>query len=613
MKSEEKELQAQKILFTLRTEKGVSQEILCKGLCKRSTYSRYESGKRKINKLLFTALLQRLGKDPDKFSIILSKEEYNYFVWRWNVLIAVGQGQMEELERLIVESENLENVIDEILHRQFRCWIESIVQKSKYQDYEQSERLLTEASNLTLPGIESFNLDKYLISIEEMYVLLELCEILIKREQKEKAFKLIFAIVEYTERAYNDNEAKGKIYPRAIRLVTPLLIENRRYIEGMHMCEKAINLLCWNGVLYDLTELLELYLACSENYIETETVTHYKKYYHALKEIYKEYDKEKKYQSKNMLCYCNHELYLVEEIIRYSRSVYKMSQEKLCEGVCTPETISRIETGKNIASTRCFHSIMEKLETDLDYYNGELDTEDFLMLEKMRKLTRFMSLHNWKDSRKVLEELKAGLDMTSYCNQRIITMKDKCLQFYERTITLEEFQHSCEKYLNCEKERWREEVFWNQFFTLDKVKIMNYLSICYHKANQLDKSIFILEHILRQLQNSKIWTLDRNRSWMLVICSLSSQYGEAGLFDKCIEICNMGIALCMQNGKGLKLGTLLGNKAEAINDKENKSTKISKHYLEQAYYVDDLFSVKNSLTYTDKYYRSHYDENVSWY
>ncbi len=58
-----------KIIFTLRKHYNISQEMLCSGLCSDATLSRIELGERIPDKFLLDALLQRLGKSPDKLDL----------------------------------------------------------------------------------------------------------------------------------------------------------------------------------------------------------------------------------------------------------------------------------------------------------------------------------------------------------------------------------------------------------------------------------------------------------------------------------------------------------------------------------------------------------------
>lgn len=106
---------------------------------------------------------------------------------------------------------------------------------------------------------------------------------------------------------------------------------------------------------------------------------------------------------------------------------------------------------------------------------------------------------------------------------------------------------------------------------------------------------------------------DRYKSSMTVIGNLSFYYGETGRLEDCIKMCDMGIELCFNSGRGMRLGKLLGNKAEALNEKVGETTEISKHYLKQDYYLNELMSDYKASAYTDEYYRTHYEKDIAWY
>lgn len=178
---------------------------------------------------------------------------------------------------------------------------------------------------------------------------------------------------------------------------------------------------------------------------------------------------------------------------------------------------------------------------------------------------------------------------------------------------LEEFLKCCEQAMNCEEEGWREERFWKQFFTRYKVSMMNYIACIYKEKNQVLDAIFILEHLLEQLNRSKVKLVDRYKSSITVIGNLSSFYGENGEFDKCLEMCKIGMDICLQTGRGQRLGTFLGNGAEAVNDKAGRITENSRRYFEWSYHISELFSVRNTAAYADEYYRTHYEKDIKWY
>lgn len=601
------------ILTILRTEKRLVQDKLCLGLCTKSTYSKYERGERIPDRLLLNAMLQRMGKNPDKLETMLTAEEYDYFCWKKKVITAVIDEDIVALQKLLEEPTAIDIIINENLQQQFLYQMQVVVESRTEGNVERCIRLLEQAVEFTMPEIKIYEMEHYLISVEEMELLLRLMDFYIRGKHEKEAVTILARIVGYIDKYYDDNEIKLKIYPKAVKLLVPFLLEEQKQLEAMLLCEKAIKLLCWQGVLFDLVDLLEWYLKCSKGIGRTEQVIRYEKQLWALKEVYKEYGIDKNQMGNSLQSYSNQERYLVDEVIKKCRVEKAMSQEVLSEGICTPETLSRIESGNRGPNTRNFRALMEKLETGLDYYNGGLDTNDFLLLEKKLELDRAISLSKWEEAHQMLNVLKEQLDMSRPQNKRIIQADENCILFNEGKLGLKEFLKSCEQAIGCENEKWRTEAFWNQFFTGYKVRIMNFIACIYRVDNQHDNAIFILEHVLEQLVNSKVELEDRSRSSMLVIGNLSSWYGASGQLEKCIETCEAGIKLCIKCGRAMSLGEFFGNKAEAMNEKAGSATEKSRHYLRWAYYISDLIEARSTTAYTDTYYRSQYESDAVWY
>ena len=167
--------------------------------------------------------------------------------------------------------------------------------------------------------------------------------------------------------------------------------------------------------------------------------------------------------------------------------------------------------------------------------------------------------------------------------------------------------------MNCEGGRWRDEKFWRQFFTKYKVNMMNYIACIYHIDHQMDNALFILEHLLEQLTSSKVRLADRYKSSVTVISNLAIYYGENKQYDKCFSMCKMGMNLCLESGRGVKMGIFLGNQAEAMNNKKGKATETSKNLLKKAFYISDLMYNHSLAASIEKYYRSLYESDIIWY
>lgn len=134
-------------------ETHVKRENLCRGLCTLSALSKYLGGERRIDRLLLTALMQRLGLSPDNFATLLTEEEYRYFEWRQRLAVAQMEGNWEGVERLLEEEAAAKDFSgNQPLREQFRLMIQGKLQEKLSGDRSQSFELICAAVEKTLPG-----------------------------------------------------------------------------------------------------------------------------------------------------------------------------------------------------------------------------------------------------------------------------------------------------------------------------------------------------------------------------------------------------------------------------------------------------------------------------
>ena len=84
-------------------------------------------------------------------------------------------------------------------------------------------------------------------------------------------------------------------------------------------------------------------------------------------------------------------VYLISEFLYSKRKEKKLTQELLSEGICEPETYSRLETGKRKPKKNKYYALMDRLEIGWAYFRGELYTNDVEMY-KMKCMHRVATL-----------------------------------------------------------------------------------------------------------------------------------------------------------------------------------------------------------------------------
>ncbi len=82
-----------------RNTQDIKLAELAQGLCSTAQLARIESGIRSAEKLLFDSLYERLGKNTERFTVLLNCDEYEQLVARIRICDCIDNGQYEEAKK----------------------------------------------------------------------------------------------------------------------------------------------------------------------------------------------------------------------------------------------------------------------------------------------------------------------------------------------------------------------------------------------------------------------------------------------------------------------------------------------------------------------------------
>jgi transcriptional regulator with XRE-family HTH domain len=606
-----------KIIYTLRKHYNISQEMLSSGLCSDATLSRIELGERIPDKFLLDAILQRLGKSPDKLETILSERDYFLYVKRQAIEKAIFEHDFSVAETELKSYEE-QKECEEKLHQQYVYKIKSILIEELENDSNKSIECLLSAIRLTLPEFQIDTIFQYLLSIEEIYLLLMLAQSYTKIQQNKEAFRLLHNLIYYLDDKYSDEEEKVKVYPKAVYLLSKLLLMQEKYQELVILCLKTIDLIVSNGVINCLLELLQLCLIGLRHQDNQELLNLTTHQFDSLLELYKEYEfpLENAYTTL-FLENTQNELYLVNEFIKNSRIANGLSQEMLSDDICSPETLSRIESGKRAPSTKNFESLTKRMGINKDLYNSFLSADIFEVLEKKREYNKQVSLHQYNEAKKIFEDLKIELDITVPENQQFIIQNQTLLDYRMKKINAEQALIGYENALRCTMKNYGIASIKNSFISRETVLLLNQVAIIYFESGNGDKGIKLLQEVLDNYCNSKVDEKYHSVGSLLTMSNLSLLLEESGMAEEGIIICDRAIKLSLSCGRGNTIAAFLADKAcclekiDAIN-KKDKNIKARVKYLKQAFYISGLMKDIQLRDSTKLYYTENYNDNENW-
>lgn len=594
-------------------EKNISLSTLGRGLCNKSDLSRYLNGTRRIDRLLLTVFLQRVGKSPAKFSLLLSEEEYIYFEWKHKICIAQMDSDWLQIEQLLKEGEPTDCLFNEVLQKQYAQIMQSIVAEKVYGDREKSVHLLQDAINITVPEFHKGLKSDTLLGTQEI------CAILLWQNlqpNKRKSRIILKELVLYLEMHYQDVQELVKVYPKVVAQYLILLQQEKSYEMCLILSEKVINLMIKTGYANDMERFLQIYIEAAEMLGVEEKLIKRKKQLQAWQELMADIGcEEKDVEDELFLLDVWQEVELLNEAILISRQEHHYSQESLSQNICEPETISRIEGGKNAPRPSIYKKIAQRLELPEEYYYTTIETDDFEALEQYVLVESLVMRQQWEELEVELFTLGNMLDMSNKWNKQYVEGKQYGINRRKGIILLEERLGHLTRLLQISmpdivEGSWTCDDFWRHFFRKSEMSLLIQVADTLADLKRYEEEIELLERMYQYYKERKVNYDLHYRTVLLVVARLSSAYLKNKEYGKVLFYVNEGIRISMVSGNKILLGGLINNKAYALECLGQKETSL--RYYRLAFYCADLME-SNTAKISKYSYEMIVNEHVEWY
>lgn len=392
-----------KLLKNIRTEENVSLDQLAMGLMSASQLVKIENGERPINKNIRDRLLERLGIAKELYENLLDLCDFEEWDYKKKILSAIQNKKIEDAYRLLKEYKAHLRENDRINH-QFILAMWGEVLKQEGASKEKIAECYRKAVILTIPDAEKVWWEKRPLSVLEMNLLLE------------------------------------------------------TQTENLKICEKAIDKLRDAGRTYYLVELLEIEIQILETMPE-DAVTEYlekngtdrinaKELMSMIKKLYAEYEVPAYIQDCTYF-YQQKWIFSMKDVLRTRRAMFGLTQEQLCEGICSVKSLRRAEKGQTDMQRETLKKLLNRLGLSGQMQWSRLITSDREVIRMAEELADYINDRKFSVASKQLESLKSRIDLDIPQNKQYFLEKQALLEFEQGKVTREEFVKMEKEALEC--------------------------------------------------------------------------------------------------------------------------------------------------------------------
>ena len=448
-----------KLLKNIRTEVNVSLDQLAMGFMSASQLSKIEKWERPIDKDIRDRLLERLGIAKELYENLLDLCDFEEWDYKKKILSAIQNKKIEDAYCLLKEYKAHLRENDRINH-QFILAMWGEVLKQEGASKEKIAECYRKAVILTIPDAEKVWWEKRPLSVLEMNLLLET---IIYGNNMDYLHKCR-VLMEYIDTGYYDEIMKAKIYPKIVYYYLKKQILFKEYwnmetqTENLKICEKAIDKLRDAGRTYYLVELLEIEIQILETMPEDAVTEHLEKnetdrinakeLMSVIKNLYAEYEVPAYIQDCTYF-YQQKWIFSMKDVLRTRREMFGLTQEQLCEGICSVKSLRRAEKGQTDMQRETLKKLLNRLGLSGQMQWSRLITSDREVIRMAEELADYINDRKFSVASKQLESMKSRIDLDIPQNKQYFLEKQALLEFEQGKVTREEFIKMEKEALEC--------------------------------------------------------------------------------------------------------------------------------------------------------------------
>ncbi|QUO31528.1 helix-turn-helix transcriptional regulator [Faecalicatena sp. Marseille-Q4148] len=553
------------LLYRLRKEADATLEQLGKGLCSLAEIGKIESDQLMPDHFLFDRLFGRLGKSVDRFEFLLPLEVYEIYEERFLIQRELCYGRWKEAWKRLKQFEE-KHSSESPLHRQFVLKERAqIVWLSKGKE-EKVLELLEAAICETMPpegAVES----RMLLSAEELKLLLFRWEVCLGTCQK-RSINELKAILSYRNLEQTDDAEKAKWFPYAALLFGMGCDREKEHNFLELLTKEALSLLRSEGYLLYMPEILEQYAVLLKEINGDEKM---------IQTLLRERESLLKVEEKYGMDFSGFRLFehttrrfqLESELIRKERKAMGISQEELSDGICAPETLARIESGKRRPREKKVKALLEKMKRERKQVNPLITTNDYEVLRLMREFCSALDYSECETAGKILDKIEARLDRSKLQNNQFLCVERVKILYAQKKWTPKECLEELEKQLRLTLDIEKGDVFKHEL-TIEEHSIVNVIAVIYYENGEREKANRIWELQKKGLENSRLHAVFHILEWELATENLAMGMEEQGEKRIAIEFCREKKQVSIEAGRGNPLGRSLITMASAMEEINQK-------------------------------------------
>jgi len=535
---------------------------------------------------------------------------------------------VEEAEVLVHELEQIRG-FDSFVNYQFILRCKAQLNEIRVFSASETLALVQEGIQITYKEFDEFNFEGDLLIFEEAALLHMMALAYSRLGERNRAIALLRRILEGISRLSEDSPEKESNFAIISLSLAEFLVQEKLYDEALEVCLTGDDVSIKRNNGAHTPDFLFSRAICSHYLGDADSCRKnlqlaYFGYYLLRKQ--NEADKVRKFASEvvqyDIITYDVDNLRLEEidisikhgglsacasigELIRNLRKKAKLTQVRLCAGICKQPALAKMEKDKIPPNIYFLEAIMQRLGRDINKYFCLFPSVDDFADKLVRdEITKCVANLKFEEASALLEKLKfgKGYKKKGLGKQFILEAEATILASKEGYDNLE-YMSMLKNALTITKPQFDEREVDRYRLTYTEITIINQMAIHYCEAREISRGIKLFERLRDSINYFYIDEHEKVRSYVTVLYNYSKYLGIAKRFDDALEIVTEGEELAVKHKQMILLPSFAVNRAWCLYQLGKKEKSVP--YFAMAYFGALIIGEKDSAPTVAEFVREH--------
>jgi DNA-binding XRE family transcriptional regulator len=240
-------------------------------------------------------------------------------------------------------------------------------------------------------------------------------------------------------------------------------------------------------------------------------------------------------------------LFNTKLLISELRKAKKLTQEKLAEGICSRETIVKIEKGERKPDLWIFKNIMLRLEVDPEIYINDIASEsEVYMINKYNECKAYITALNYEALQKEIADLEKDARFQKSRGKSLLLILRAHLhsqgKYKDSKLALE---YTLEA-IKLQRPDFETEKIAGYFLSNDEFLLINLLAVIYRDLYGIPEAIEIWRLLKANYERNYTVDLGKNEAYRILLSNIALALKHAERFDECLQAVDEGMALALK-------------------------------------------------------------------